>query len=204
VVRRFDRFEREDGQLGRLIQYDLCQLSSTVSEKKYEKEGGPGLAECAALIRKYSSQPALDLRNFLGWIFFNLYTGNNDSHAKNLSIYYTPQVGVRLTPFYDLMCTRLYPGLSQEFAFAIGGEVTPGQVGREQVSAMARQLGMQPLFVLRTAQAMAQRLPHALASAVSDLSPTFTPGAKVLAERLAHKILSMTKQTSARILAPER
>ena len=202
VVRRFDRFEREDGHLGRLIQYDLCQLSSTASEKKYEKEGGPGLAQCAALIRKFSSQPALDLRNFLGWIFFNLYTGNNDSHAKNLSIYYTPQAGVRLTPFYDLMCTRLYPGLSQEFAFSIGGEVMPDQVGRAHVIAMARQLGMQPQFVLRTARSIAQRLPQALASAVGDLSPSFTPGAKVLGERLAHKILSTTKQTSARIFTP--
>jgi serine/threonine-protein kinase HipA len=41
VVRRFDRVARADGGLDRLIQYDLCQLAGTVSEKKYEKEGGP-------------------------------------------------------------------------------------------------------------------------------------------------------------------
>lgn len=53
-------------------------------------EGGPGLATCAELIRRCSTQPAVDLRHFVGWIFFNLYAGNNDSHAKNLSIYRLP------------------------------------------------------------------------------------------------------------------
>ena len=73
----------------------------------------------AELIRRYSTQPAVDLRHLVRWVFFNLYVGNTDSHAKNLSIYSVPGQGVKLTPFYDLMCTRLYPGLSPEFAFAI-------------------------------------------------------------------------------------
>lgn len=98
------------------MQYDLCQWAGTVSDRKYEKEGGPGLAACAELIRRYSVQPAVDLRHLVRWVFFNLYVGNHDSHAKNLSVYSVPGLGVTLTPFYDLMCTRLYPGLSAEFA----------------------------------------------------------------------------------------
>ncbi len=100
----------------------------------------------AALVRTYSSQPAVDLRLLVRWVFFNLFTGNNDDHAKNLSLYYLPGRGVRLTPFYDLMCTRIYPGLASEFAFSIGGEVLPAQIGREQIDVMAAQLGMQPLL----------------------------------------------------------
>ncbi len=202
VVKRFDRHEQPDGTLGRLIQYDFCQLSNTLSGKKYEKEGGPDLTACAALIRKYSSQPAVDLRNFVSWIFFNLYTGNNDSHAKNLSIYFTPQSGVGLTPFYDLMCTRLYPGLSREFAFTIGGEVAPGNMNRQHITQMARDLGMQPLFVLRIGRDVALRIPDALKQAIEALSPDFPPGARTLAERLQHKVLSLTRQTAARLLEP--
>ena len=41
VVRRFDRQLRADGTLARLVQYDLCQLAGIVSDRKYEKEGGP-------------------------------------------------------------------------------------------------------------------------------------------------------------------
>lgn len=97
VVRRFDRQLRPDGTLARLVQYDLCQLAGTQSDRKYEKEGGPGLAACAELIRRYSSQPAVDLRHLVRWVLFNLYVGNNDSHAKNLSMVSVPGRGVMLT-----------------------------------------------------------------------------------------------------------
>jgi serine/threonine-protein kinase HipA len=159
VVRRFDRQLRPDGTLARLVQYDLCQLAGTVSERKYEKEGGPGLAACAELIRRYSAQPAVDLRHLVRWVFFNLYVGNNDSHAKNLSIYSVPGQGVTLTPFYDLMCTRLYPGLSPEFAFAIGGEVRPGEMGAEHLALMARQLGHATALPGSAGADMADRVP---------------------------------------------
>ncbi len=114
VVRRFDRHaEPNRKSLRRLVQYDFCQLADIVSEKKYEKEGGPDLQQCASIIRQHSVQPAVDLCNLLAWVFFNLFTGNNDSHAKNLSMLEQAGGGLALSPFYDLMCTRIYPGLSK-------------------------------------------------------------------------------------------
>lgn len=199
VVRRFDRLPRPDGTLQRLVQYDLCQLAGTVSERKYEKEGGPGLVQCAELIRRYSSQPALDLRHLLQWLFFNLYVGNNDSHAKNLSVYHVPGRGVMLTPFYDLLCTRLYPGLSPSFAFAIDGESRPGAIGRAHVEALARALTMQPRFVLGVAADLAARLPAAVERAVDEVSPLLPLGAQDLAGRLRQFVLSTTQKTAARI-----
>src|SRR5690606_22472709 len=79
VIERFDRITRDDGTLGRVIQYDLCQLAGTVSDKKYEKEGGPGIEACVRLIRRYSHRAALDVQAIVQWLFFNIYTGNNDS-----------------------------------------------------------------------------------------------------------------------------
>ena len=175
VVKRFDRMTRPDGTLGRIIQYDLCQLGGITSEKKYEKEGGPGAVQCAQMIRRYSAAPAMDLKLLLGWIFFNLYTGNNDSHAKNLSLYRVPGSGVRLTPFYDLMCTRLYPGLSQEFAFSIGGEVMPGAITQAHIRQMA--------------QDMAAKVPGAVDAAIASVLPDLPPGAKTLALRLQKFVL---------------
>lgn len=198
VVRRFDRLVRPDGTLARLVQYDLCQLAGTVSERKYEKEGGPGLATCAALIRRYSTQPAVDLLHFVRWIFFNLYTGNNDSHAKNLSICSRPGQGVTLTPFYDLMCTRLYPGLSQDFAFEIGGESRPAAMTSAHLAPLARQLGMQPQFLARQAADLARRVPDAMVQAVRDVKPALVPSARILAERLQQFVLSTTKRLAAR------
>jgi serine/threonine-protein kinase HipA len=199
VVRRFDRQLRPDGTLARLVQYDLCQLAGTVSDRKYEKEGGPGLAACARLIRRYSAQPAVDLRHLVRWVFFNLYIGNNDSHAKNLSIYSVPGQGVTLTPFYDLMCTRLYPRLSPEFAFAIGGETRPGDMRGEHLAVMARQLAMQPRFVAQQAKDMAERVPKAIDRAVGEIEPVLKPSARTLARRLQRFVSSNTRSLTARL-----
>lgn len=199
VVRRFDRVARPDGGLERLIQYDLCQLAGTVSDRKYEKEGGPGLAACAAIVRRTSSQPAVDLRHLVQWVFFNLFTGNNDSHAKNLSVYERPGMGVRLTPFYDLMCTRIYPGLSREFAFRLGGETLPGRVGWEQINVLARELGMGAAFLHKTAMELGDRLPTALQAACDEVSPLLAPGGRVFLDKLRLWVLSNTAKTVARI-----
>lgn len=200
VVRRFDRQLRPDGTLARLMQYDLCQLSAIASDKKYEKEGGPGAVECAQLIRHYSSVPAVDLKNFLAWLFFNLYTGNNDGHAKNLSIYRAPGGGIRLAPFYDLMCTRIYPGLSPEFALAIGGEVLPGTLTRSHVQQMAQSMAIRPAFVWGVAADMAQRVPMAMGAAIASVQPDLSPGAKTLAQRLQTFVRKTTQQMSQRLL----
>ncbi|MFT3777610.1 MAG: type II toxin-antitoxin system HipA family toxin [Ottowia sp.] len=201
IVRRFDRQLRPDGTLARLVQYDLCQLAGTQSDRKYEKEGGPGLAACAALIRRYSAQPAVDLRHLVRWVFFNLYVGNNDGHAKNLSIYSVPGQGVTLTPFYDLMCTRMYPGLSPEFAFAIGGEVRPGEMAAENLARMAEELSMQRRFLAQQAREMADRLAPAMAQAVNEIATALSPSARTLAERLERFISSSTKKLASRFTA---
>ena len=201
VVQRFDRQLHPDGTLGRLMQYDLCQLSAIASDKKYEKEGGPGATDCAQLIRHYSSMPAVDLKNFVAWLFFNLYTGNNDGHAKNLSIYRAPGGGIRLTPFYDLMCTRIYPGLSREFAFAIGGEVLPGALTRRHVQQMAQSMGMRPAFVFGLAADMARRVPAAMETAIASVQTDLSPGAKTLSLRLQSFVRTTTQQMSKRLLS---
>ena len=134
------------------------------------------------------------------WVFFNLFVGNNDGHAKNLSIYSVPGQGETLTPFYDLMCTRLYPGLSSEFAFAIGGEVRPGEMRAEHLALMARQLGMQPRFVAQQARDMAERVPAAIGQAARELAPALTPSACALAERLEHFVSSTTRKLAVRLI----
>lgn len=138
VVCRLDRQLPPVGTLAGLVQYDLYQLSGKVSDRKDEREGGPGLTACAELIRRRSAQPVFDLRHLVRWVFFNLYVGNNGSHAKNLPLYNLPGQGVTLTLSSDLMCTRLYPGLPPELVFAFGGEVRSDEMGAENLATMAR------------------------------------------------------------------
>lgn len=200
IVKRFDRVPGPNDSVSRLTQYDFCQLSGTVSSKKYEVEGGPGIIQCAALIRQNSSKPALDLKRFYEWIFFNLYTGNNDSHAKNLSLYQVPGQGTRLTPFYDLMDTRMYPGLSRHFAFRIGGEDVPGKITKSHLEAMAEEQGLKPKFLLSLAQSLHAKLAPALQRAIDDFAPALDPSGKALAERLEQHVNSIANKNALRLV----
>ena len=51
----YDRVRDEDGTVWRLHQEDFCQALGVPSEKKYQSEGGPSLADCFELIRGASS-----------------------------------------------------------------------------------------------------------------------------------------------------
>jgi serine/threonine-protein kinase HipA len=103
-----------------------------------------------------------------------------------------------LAPFYDLMCTRIYPGLSGEFAFSIGGQVLPGQLGSVHILALAKDLKLSPAFVRRAAQTLADRLPQALHQAMADTRPSLHPAGQVFADKLARWVLLNTQKVVAR------
>lgn len=201
VIARFDRLGRPPANVERLVQYDFCQLSATRSSVKYEAEGGPGLRRCAEIIRAESAQPAVDLRRLVDWVFFNLYTGNNDSHAKNLSIYHSPGKGPVLTPFYDLVSTRVYKTLSASLAMAIGGQRNPNNIERRRVEAMSKELGVRADFALERAEALAGQLPAALDASIEEVSPHLDGTGKDMAAKLRKLVLAMTKKAVGRMLA---
>jgi serine/threonine-protein kinase HipA len=58
---------------------------------------------------------------------FHFIVGNADAHAKNIGLLYVPD-GVRLAPMYDVVCTAVYPDLSDQLALAVGDELDPGKV----------------------------------------------------------------------------
>jgi serine/threonine-protein kinase HipA len=198
LVKRYDRLPNERGGLLRLHQLDLCQLDGKPSASKYETDGGPSLARCRELLQQ-NHVPAADLKRLLQWVFFNLYIGNHDSHAKNLSILLTRHEGARLAPFYDLMSTALYPGLSKKFAFAIGGENRPGYMRAEHIHAMAEQMQFKPRYAGQLAATLAERLLAKLDVVTEELAHSARPGTEqTLLERLQNKIASNTKKLAQR------
>lgn len=119
VVRRYDRGLGADGSLTRIHQEDFCQALGFPPERKYQQEGGPLLRDCIDLLRGWSTVAALDIRDFLDGLIFNMLIGNADAHAKNYSILYR-RGSRRLSPFYDLVCTLVWPELSKSPAMKIG------------------------------------------------------------------------------------
>ena len=197
LVERYDRVRRPDGTLGRIWQADFCQVAGKPSDVKYEADGGPSFQECFDIVGK-SAQPGVDRRNLLRWLFFNLYVGNNDSHAKNLSLLATAD-GLRLAPFYDLMSTRVYSGLGPNFAFSIGGETEPGKMAPNHLVDLAKTLGVTPRYVMQIARNMADKVTVAIPQATKELLATLGPNERVIAERLQHKITSLVKKMRKRM-----
>jgi serine/threonine-protein kinase HipA len=147
LVERFDR-RRGQGEVERLHQEDFCQALGTEANLKYEESGGPSLTAIWRLLRDHSAAPAVDGRQLLRWIGFNFLIGNADAHGKNIALLYLENGAVRLAPFYDLLCTAIYPELDQRLALRLGGERRPERLRRRHWEQLAEDLGVAPRAVL--------------------------------------------------------
>lgn len=141
LVERCDRKRIASGDIKRIHQEDFCQALGILPYQKYEKEGGPGLQMCFNLVRQRSIQPVADVRALLHWVVFNYLIGNADAHAKNISLLLTRQ-GPSLAPFYDLMCTAVYPELTPKLAMKIGTEDRPDWVIERRWRRFAEDVGV--------------------------------------------------------------
>lgn len=169
VIERYDRSGMDFHPI-RLPQEDFCQLSGLSSAVKYESEGGPGIRDCADLIRRYSLRPAKDLLLLVQWAAFNLCIGNNDAHAKNLSMLRQGN-SLQLAPFYDLLSTTYYGRkLQKKLAMRIGGQQWSHYVSRRRWELMAQEIGLSPKSVIKQAETVAlsvlQVLPQAAQACV--------------------------------------
>jgi len=154
IITRSDRSRDRDGRLVRLHQEDFCQALGFLPEHKYESEGGPALPQCFGLLQEKSIRPAADRMALLRWTIFNFLIGNADAHGKNLAMLFTDR-GPCLAPFYDLICTQVYPDLTEKQAMKIGGENRPPWIQRKHWERLGKTVGIKPGFVLKTLQDMA-------------------------------------------------
>ena len=181
VIARYDRTP-DSGHYRRLHQEDFCQTLGISSISKYEKEGGPGIRQCADIIRQHASFPVLELQKLLQWVLFNLLAGNADAHGKNLSLLYESQRRLKLAPFYDLVCTRNYKNISRHMAMNLGGVTDPDQIGSRQLEALAADVGVRPTVVTNLAINMGERLQHAIPACVQRFTDAY--GSSPVLERI--------------------
>ncbi|MCX7099723.1 MAG: type II toxin-antitoxin system HipA family toxin [Methylococcales bacterium] len=195
IVTRYDREVGQNGLLHRLHQNDLCQVLGIPSSKKYESEGGPSLQTCFKAVIERSAQPALAKKRLIEWVVFNVLTGNMDSHAKNLSLM-TIGGSTKLAPFYDLVCTAVYPNLSQKFAFKIGGENRPRWMMSRHWDRFAIETDTKPQFVSKVMADLIKRTESALPNVVEKLQPlTVKPDEQLMMgtieKYIQHSLLQM-------------
>ena len=156
LIARYDRVIR-DHKVIRKHQEDFCQAMGVSYDRKYEFEGGPGLGDCFQLIDQCSIQPLLDKKKLLDWVVFNYCIGNADAHGKNVSLLYAGH-GVFLAPFYDLISTVAYPGLSKKMAMSIGGENRFPWVKQRHWERLAETINLKVRVVLEVFEEMSARV----------------------------------------------
>ena len=161
-IERYDRVwdanSKTGGEVQRLHQEDFCQALGYGHEKKYQDSGGPTFADCYQLLQDASTDPAIDTQNLLRWQIFNVLAGNSDCHAKNLSLLYLQNGEIRLSPFYDLVCTRAIERIDYHLAFAVGGQRDPGQITTAHWDTLARQCDVGSRFLRRLLEETAASL----------------------------------------------
>lgn len=183
IIERFDRFWARDGRLLRAPQEDFCQALSTPWTRKYESDGGPGIAACLDLLAA-SDEPTLDRLAFLkAQIVFWLLAAT-DGHAKNFSAFLYPGSGFRMTPLYDVLSAEPSRAEHQiqpkqmKLAMAVGDnrhyrvvDIAPRHFVQSGVAA-----GLNPEAVLSLLQDLIENGPLALDEVRSVLPDDF-PGA---------------------------
>jgi len=99
IVRRFDR--GEDGS--KHAMEDLCQLAEVGPADKYNASA----EQCAKLVRRYASEPLIELLRLYRQFVFAWWVGNGDMHLKNIALLRDRNGLWRLSPAYDQLNTRL-------------------------------------------------------------------------------------------------
>jgi serine/threonine-protein kinase HipA len=167
AIERYDRIEAAaTGALSlppiaRVHQEDMCQVTGRLPWRKYQRDGGPGVRDLAAAIRRYSVRPANDLQDLLAAVVANVCLGNGDAHGKNFALLHSAS-GARLAPFYDVVSTEVYPSLSPDLSMRFGHSYQPHALTTTDVHQLAADLGVAPAKVRTTIEQVTTTLQQAL------------------------------------------
>ena len=114
LTKRMDRLKKR-----KLAMEDMCQLTERLTEDKYHGS----YEQIGKVIQIYSATPGLDVVNFFELVLFSFLTGNADMHLKNFSLLEHLEMGMTLSPAYDLINTALVnPADEEEMALTLNGK----------------------------------------------------------------------------------
>ncbi len=153
VVERFDRTKSMDGSwIIRLPQEDMCQATGTSPLRKYQSDGGPGIAGIMALLLG-SERAERDRKTFFKTQIIFWVLAATDGHGKNFSIAHLPGGRYRATPIYDVLSAHPVIGTGKNrisphkarLAMAVRGSTNHylmAKIQRRHWIAQAQQVGL--------------------------------------------------------------
>jgi serine/threonine-protein kinase HipA len=171
VVERYDRFRGRDGRFLRAHQEDMCQALGVPPEKKYERDGGPGVSSIVHDVLRASAgsraDVEADVRRFLDAVALNWLIAGTDAHAKNFSILHDAGGRFRLAPLYDMNSALPYYDLREvKSSLKIGGTYEMN-LQPHHWERLARDCRVEPEEVLGTLRRLVADLPDAASRVVA-------------------------------------
>lgn len=183
IVERFDRTKAANGNYWlRIPQEDFCQANGLPPDRKYESDGGPGIAAIMDILRG-SEDAAFDRARFFTTQVLFWMLAATDGHAKNFSLTLLPGGRYRQTPLYDILSTYPVQGRGAKrmdprkarLAMAVTGEnrhYLLHDIHRWHWVGMAERLGLsdgaEPII-----NGLVERAPEALHAVASRLPQGF-------------------------------
>jgi serine/threonine-protein kinase HipA len=205
VVERFDRAPSSDGSwIIRLPQEDLCQATGKSPLRKYQSDGGPGIAQIMDLLLG-SDHAEGDRKNFFKTQIIFWVLAATDGHAKNFSIALLSGGHYRATPIYDVLSAHPVIGKGKnqisphkaKLAMAVRGSTNYyllDKIQRRHWISQARQVGFGALAAERLIEEVTEST-ESVIDTVCRLLPSDIP------IDMAEAVFSGMRRQSAKLAA---
>lgn len=213
IIERYDRrIDKE--KVVRIHQEDMCQALKVNPFDKYQQDGGPGIKEIFALLRRVVTPERVtgEVERFLRAIAFSWVIASTDGHAKNYSVLLSGSQ-VRLAPMYDVQSALPYltkerigvpegqmSERSAEFAMRIGTHFHIDSINREDWELVADQSRCDRENVLEIVREVTVNVPAAFYQVAEEVRTQglltddqlkFVANLEKLVERRAEKCLEI-------------
>jgi serine/threonine-protein kinase HipA len=111
LVKRFDRIKDV-----KIHQEDFTQILEQTDKYRGSIE------QIGRRLKEISSAPGYDVQLIFERVVLNFIIGNGDAHLKNYSIAHIDKDNIRLTPAYDIVCSKLVIPDEEDSAITINGK----------------------------------------------------------------------------------
>jgi serine/threonine-protein kinase HipA len=173
LIRRFDR--TKDGGKQR------CEDFAQILERDDKYSGS--VEQIGKKIRELSSVPGLDIQFFFERVVLNFLLGNGDAHLKNFSMLEADDGSLRLSPAYDIVCSKVVIPNELDCALTLNGK--QNRLERKDFEQLADTL----------------KIPTKIARTILE---RFDQGNPLITEQIRHSHLPEDMQSSVQRIVEDR
>ncbi|WP_130932574.1 HipA domain-containing protein, partial [Agrobacterium sp. NCPPB 925] len=199
LVKRYDRFTDPQGEIRRLHQEDLCQLTGHFPSQKYERSStGRGVTMKMMFDAVSDLVSPGERLKLLDAVIFNVLICNSDSHAKNYSILIGAGGSAKMAPLYDLMCAAVYSQVDQSLPQGISDRFHAPDLRRADWQALADDVGLSGASTLKRVEELAQLVSVGCDAVAQEIAGLAGDPTRVF-ERLTHSVRKRCRRIQDRL-----